>query len=203
MKRTTQPSRRADATDVRVTAPLDTPLGRLLAAATDEGICRLEFHDGKALPSGSDGDSSSALDHIRRLEQELAEYFAGKRTVFTVPLVYLGTAFQRAVWQQLLRIPYGETRCYHDIARAVRRPRGPRAVGQANGSNRLVILIPCHRVIAKDGGLGGYGCGLWRKQFLLDLERGATPRAVQRWSGRSRYDMMRYMKQTTHSSRRW
>ena len=106
------------------------------------------------------------------LPAELADYFAGARTTFDVPIVYPGTAFQQAVWEQLLRIPYGETRSYEDIAVAVGRPSAQRAVGMANGKNRIAIVIPCHRVVNKGGRLGGYGGGLWRKQFLLDLERG-------------------------------
>ena len=110
--------------------------------------------------------------HIDRLKAELAEYFAGKRRVFEVPIVYPGSPFQQAVWKELLRIPYGATRSYEDVARAVGRSAAQRAVGTANGQNRVAIVIPCHRVVNKDGRLGGYGGGLWRKQFLLDLERG-------------------------------
>jgi AraC family transcriptional regulator of adaptative response/methylated-DNA-[protein]-cysteine methyltransferase len=109
---------------------------------------------------------------LSRAEKELAEYFAGKRRDFTVPLHPVGTPFQRAVWNQLQQIPYGETCSYEDLAKAVKKPASAcRAVGQANGRNRIVILIPCHRVVNKDGSLGGYGGGLWRKKFLLELER--------------------------------
>ena len=88
-----------------------------------------------------------------------------------MPLEYPGTPFQRAVWQRLLRIPFGQTIAYERLARDVGRPGAQRAVGTANGQNRLGIVIPCHRVVNKNGQLGGYGGGLWRKQFLLDLER--------------------------------
>ena len=99
---------------------------------------------------------------------------AGSRTRFEVPLVYPGSPFQRAVWEQLLRIPYGEMRSYEDVAIAVGAPGAQRAVGRANGQNRIAILIPCHRVVNKGGKLCGYGGGLWRKQFLLDLEARAS-----------------------------
>ena len=91
-----------------------------------------------------------------------------------MPLIYPGTPFQERVWDGLLRIPYGETWSYEDLAKHVGTPKGSRAVGMANGRNRIAILIPCHRVVNKGGKLGGYGGGLWRKQFLLDLEHGAA-----------------------------
>ena len=92
-----------------------------------------------------------------------------------MPLVFPGSPFQVSVWKALLTIPYGTTWSYEQLAIAVGTPRGSRAVGHANGQNRLGIIIPCHRVVNKDGKLGGYGGGLWRKQFLLDLERGFLP----------------------------
>lgn len=106
------------------------------------------------------------------LRTELSEYFEGKRKEFTLPLVAPGTAFQQAVWAQLRRIPYGTTLSYEELARRVDRPGAQRAVGTANGMNRIAILIPCHRVVNKGGALGGYGGGVWRKQRLLDLEQG-------------------------------
>jgi AraC family transcriptional regulator of adaptative response/methylated-DNA-[protein]-cysteine methyltransferase len=156
-----------------------SPLGPLIAAATRDGVCMLEFADHGTL------DRQSALlrrhfdapvvpgshEHLERLEAELDEYFAGALQSFTVPLTYPGTRFQRRVWDQLRAIPYGETRSYEDIAVAIGAPRAARAVGRANGLNRICILIPCHRVVAKDGGLGGYASGLRRKQFLLELEQ--------------------------------
>ena len=107
------------------------------------------------------------------MRTELAEYFAGTRQSFTVPLDAPGTPFEERVWQALNRIPYGETRSYEDIAREVATPAAVRAVGRANGMNRIAIVIPCHRVLNKSGELGGYGGGLWRKRRLLDLERTA------------------------------
>src|SRR5262249_14779761 len=110
--------------------------------------------------------------HLARVRDELAEYFAKGRERFTVPLLYPGSPFQQSVWIALLEIPYGETRSYEAIASVVGTAGACRAVGRANGQNRLCILIPCHRVVNKDGRLCGYGGGLWRKQFLLDLEAG-------------------------------
>src|SRR5262249_54480952 len=102
---------------------------------------------------------------------ELSEYFARQRTEFHVPLVYPGTPFQVSVWERLRRIPYGETLSYEALARDIGCPNGQRAVGLANGRNRIGVIIPCHRVVNKDGHLGGYGGGVWRKEFLLALER--------------------------------
>jgi AraC family transcriptional regulator of adaptative response/methylated-DNA-[protein]-cysteine methyltransferase len=110
--------------------------------------------------------------HLQVLRNELAEYFGGKRKNFTGPLLYPGTPFQERVWEELLRIPYGETCSYEDLARRIGSADAQRAVGHANGCNRIAIVIPCHRVVNKDGKLGGYGGGLWRKQYLLDLEKG-------------------------------
>jgi AraC family transcriptional regulator, regulatory protein of adaptative response / methylated-DNA-[protein]-cysteine methyltransferase len=159
---------------------IESPVSPLLMAATDAGLCALEFVGRNDLDEQLDSLRQS-LDmpvvpgshpHLTRAEKELGEYFAGTRRDFTVPMAPTGTPFQRAVWDQLLRIPYGETWSYEDLARAVKKsPSACRAVGQANGRNRIVILIPCHRVVNKDGSLGGYGGGLWRKRFLLELER--------------------------------
>src|SRR6185436_11412222 len=110
-------------------------------------------------------------EHLEQLHGELARYFAGSSRSFSVPLTYPGTPFQRQVWEQLLAIPYGETRSYEELAAAVGSPKAVRAVGRANGLNRISILIPCHRVINKDSRLGGYGGGLGRKQYLLNLEQ--------------------------------
>jgi AraC family transcriptional regulator of adaptative response/methylated-DNA-[protein]-cysteine methyltransferase len=166
-------------TDIVVTISLDTPVGPLVAGATDEGVCLLEF----AEPSRQKAQLSALRrqfgavepgrhDFTDQLAEELAEYFGGSRREFTVPVVLTGTPFQHRVWEELLRIPYGETRSYEDVARAVGSASAVRAVGSANGRNRIAIVVPCHRVINKGGALGGYGGGLDRKQFLLDLERG-------------------------------
>jgi AraC family transcriptional regulator of adaptative response/methylated-DNA-[protein]-cysteine methyltransferase len=160
-----------------VTTVITSPLGPLAAATTDEGICLLEFE-----PRSDRSEKWFAQqfdcavvpgDHqnLRQLRSELVEYFAGRRTNFDVPIVMAGTEFQRRVWRQLCRIDFGKTCSYADIARQVGRPAGVRAVGQANGRNPICIIVPCHRVVNSGGKLGGYGGGLWRKQYLLDLER--------------------------------
>ena len=102
----------------------------------------------------------------------MAEYFSGKRHQFMVSLDFRGTDFQKRAWQALQKIPYGETRSYQQQATAINHPKAARAVANANNQNRLSVLIPCHRVIAKDGGLAGYGGEIWRKRFLLALEQG-------------------------------
>ena len=113
------------------------------------------------------GDSP-LLDSLRA---ELAEYFAGSRQRFELALDLAGSPFEMEVWRGLLEIPYGETRSYEALAEKVGRPGAQRAVGTANGHNRIAIVVPCHRVVNKDGRLGGYGGGLWRKHYLLDLEQ--------------------------------
>ena len=171
------PSSSRDRGMVTVTRIL-SPLGPLFAGATDEGICLLEFTDRRMLETQIDrlgrrlgvGFMAGRHDHFDALDTQLAEYFAGKRTKFDLPLVMPGTDFQRAAWDALQSIPYGETRTYREQAEAVGNPRAVRAVARANGDNRLAIVIPCHRVIATDGTLAGYGGGLWRKRYLLDLE---------------------------------
>jgi AraC family transcriptional regulator of adaptative response/methylated-DNA-[protein]-cysteine methyltransferase len=165
---------------------IDSPLGPLLAGAADRGICLLEFSDPRRLAAQVAtlerrlGADAALGEHplIARLGSELAEYFDGRRREFTVPLYYPGSEFQRLVWDALRRIPYGETRSYESLAMTVGRPAAQRAVGKANGDNRIAIVIPCHRVVRKDGTLCGYGGGLWRKQWLLELERGVTPLAL-------------------------
>ncbi len=157
----------------------ETPLGAMLALADDNGLALLEFVDRRGL--------ERELEHIQRqlkrrvlpgahrllaqIDEELAAYFAGRALTFATPLALTGSPFQRAVWNQLLTIPAGTTRSYAAIAAAVGRPAAVRAVGRANGDNRLCIVVPCHRVIGSDGALTGYGGGLWRKQWLLEHER--------------------------------
>jgi AraC family transcriptional regulator of adaptative response/methylated-DNA-[protein]-cysteine methyltransferase len=109
--------------------------------------------------------------HFDALQRELAEYFHGERREFTVPVLAPGSPFQRKVWSGLRAIPFGRTRSYGEQAGALGLPAAVRAVARANGANRISIIIPCHRVIGGDGKLVGYGGGLWRKKFLLDLER--------------------------------
>jgi len=166
-----------------MTTSLSSPVGPLVAGATEQGVCLLEFADRPALPRQL-GVLRRRLDavpvpgrnrHLDCLEEELGRYFDGRLTRFEVPLVAPGTPFQESVWAELQRIPYGETCSYEALARRVGRPGAQRAVGRANGDNRIAIVIPCHRVVQKDGGLRGYGGGLWRKKFLLDLEQ--SPRS--------------------------
>jgi AraC family transcriptional regulator of adaptative response/methylated-DNA-[protein]-cysteine methyltransferase len=158
---------------------IETPLGPMVAGAASAGICLLEFSDRRMLEAQFErirrrfpvpmvpGES----DHLHQLRAELTDYFAVKRREFTVPLVYPGTEFEQRVWNQLLAIPCGETRSYQNIARTLGQPGASRAVGRANGMNRIAILIPCHRVVNQNGELGGYGGGLWRKRILLELEK--------------------------------
>lgn len=157
---------------------IETPLGPMMAAATDKGLCLLEFTDRRMLETelqSIERRLSARMipgdhDHIRQTEQELSEYFWKTRTTFDVGLDLVGTEFQKLVWQALLAIPYGETRSYRQQAEALGRPTAVRAVASANGQNHLAIIVPCHRVIGSDGGLTGYGGGLARKRRLLRLE---------------------------------
>ena len=112
--------------------------------------------------------------HLNQLRKELEKYFAGDLKQFSVPLVYPGTPFQERVWNELLRIPYGQTRSYEDLARRIGSADAQRAVGHANGTNRIAIVIPCHRVVSKDGTPGGYRWGVERKEWLLERERAST-----------------------------
>lgn len=160
---------------------LDSPVGPLVAAAVDEGVAFLEFGTPERLDrqlaileKHFGAVRAGSHRHLDALANELSEYFAGSRRRFEVPLVIRGTAFQESVWHRLLDIPYGETVAYSDIAAALSVRNGQRAVGLANGQNRIAIVIPCHRVIERGGGLRGYGGGLDRKRFLLGLERANT-----------------------------
>ena len=158
---------------------LASPVGDMIAGATEHGVCFLEWHSRGGVDRILErvqkryrmplvaGDS----EHLTALQRELGAYFTGTLRQFTVSIDVTGTEFERAVWAQLLQIPYGETRSYNNIAAAIGKPKACRAVGRANGANYVSILIPCHRVIESGGGLRGYGGGLWRKQFLLELER--------------------------------
>lgn len=162
-----------------LTAWIESPFGPMIAAATSKGICLLEFTDRRMLDNQFKrlrryyhcaivpGENS----HLAQLKKELKEYFAGERKTFTVSLVIQGSPFEEKVWKALLAIPSGKTATYEEIARLIGQPKSSRAVGRANGMNRIAIVVPCHRVINKNGELGGYGGGVWRKKILLDLER--------------------------------
>jgi AraC family transcriptional regulator, regulatory protein of adaptative response / methylated-DNA-[protein]-cysteine methyltransferase len=153
----------------------ETSLGSMLVAATDKGICRLSFDEGEeALTSRFPGATiSPADDTMRDLIAGAIAAVEQPRSMPDLPLDVAGTAFQQAVWQELRRIPPGETRTYAQIAAAVGRPGAVRAAGTANGQNRVAVLIPCHRVIGTDGTLRGYAYGLERKQKLLERENAA------------------------------
>ncbi|WED66206.1 methylated-DNA--[protein]-cysteine S-methyltransferase [Synoicihabitans lomoniglobus] len=162
---------------------INTPLGRMLAVADDAGLHILDFVDRRGL-------ERKLITLRQRLKvtvipgthpvltaaaSQISEYFAGRRVTFDLPLVPLGTEFENAAWRHLRSIPPGTTQSYSDMAAALGRPGASRAVGRANGMNFLSIIIPCHRVIAANGDLTGYGGGLWRKQWLLNHESAVVP----------------------------
>jgi len=157
---------------------LETPLGPMLCIADDKalyllifgGRLKLEQHANQLRQKLKAAIIPGETAITTQLKKELNEYFDGKRTIFNTPIKLLGTDFQQQVWQTLMAIPVGETRSYRDIAVAVGNPKGYRAVARANATNRVVLLIPCHRVINANGNLGGYGCGLNRKEWLLNHE---------------------------------
>ena len=138
--------------------------------AQEKGICAILF-DHVIEESGYFIRRPVNAPQFFGLHKQLQEYFRGKRTVFDLPLQAAGTEFQVSVWKALLKIPYGQTRSYKEIAEKIKRPKAVRAVGGANGSNPVPIIIPCHRVISHDGTLGGYSAGLDIKTQLLELER--------------------------------
>jgi methylated-DNA-[protein]-cysteine S-methyltransferase len=149
------------------TMPFESPVGRLVLESDGDVLI------GIWLPTQAAGKCRSKADDvptvIKETATQLEEYFAGERTDFDVTMELDGTAFQRSVWRELTRIPYGTTISYKELARRVGRPNGPRAVGQANGRNPIPIIVPCHRVVASDG-IGGYGGGLPMKRALLAVE---------------------------------
>lgn len=175
-----QPPGKIHATDCITISWIDTPIGPMVVGATSKAVCFLEYTDPKRLEEQSEALKKhfkiaivpGTNEWIEKLNVQLGEYFKGGRKNFDVPLIYPGTPFEEKVWNELLKIPYGETRSYEALAKIVGSPLGQRAVGRANGLNRIAIVIPCHRVVNKNGNLGGYGGGLWRKQRLLELETG-------------------------------
>ncbi len=157
---------------------ITTPIGPMFACATNQGVCLLEFSDRTGLENyikklcralnavllpGSNA-------HLDQLQEQIKDYFQGQRKKFNLKLFTPGTKFQNNVWSALQDIPYGETRTYAQQAISINRPKSVRAVASANGRNRIAIIIPCHRVIGKDGSLTGYAGGLTRKKWLLELE---------------------------------
>jgi AraC family transcriptional regulator of adaptative response/methylated-DNA-[protein]-cysteine methyltransferase len=175
---------RARETALLVAGWIETPLGPMLAIAGNDGLELLEFVDRRALERELQelrrklGGAIVPGDHpiLRQTAAELREYFNGGRRRFDIPLKQRGSAFQRGVWRALCDIPYGTTRSYADMARAVGSPSAVRAIGMVNGQNPMAIVVPCHRVIRSDGSLCGYGGGRWRKQWLLDHERKSLAR---------------------------
>jgi len=183
----TSPIRASGRTVVHVTR-VESPVGQLVLGATDTDLVLLEFVDRRMLPTQV-ARVAKALGCVfapgetpllKRVRTQLDEYFSGRRKNFDLPIAMTGTPFQTSVWKALLEIPSGATRSYKDVAEAIGRPEAVRAVARANGDNRMAIVIPCHRVIGADGKLVGYGGGLWRKQRLLDLERGVTSLAWEK-----------------------
>ena len=149
----------------------ESPIGPLLIAGDSEAIRLIGFPKNGKPQRPEAGWTESAGGPLAEVVRQLREYFAGQRTGFELPLALEGTEFQRKVWRKLQEIPYGETISYGELAKRVGNPKASRAVGSANGKNRIPIVIPCHRVIAGDGGLGGFGGGLSVKEKLLSLEK--------------------------------
>jgi O-6-methylguanine DNA methyltransferase len=158
---------RADSNSLQI-AWIESPVGLLRAGASDTALRLLEF----AAADSTQALSSASTPLLEQTRRELAEYFAGTRRRFEVPVSFPGSPFQERVWTALCSIGYGERISYLEQSRRVGDEKAIRAVAQANGQNPIAIIVPCHRVINSDGKLGGYGGGLLRKQFLLDLERG-------------------------------
>jgi O-6-methylguanine DNA methyltransferase len=166
-------------------AEFESPLGPLRLLSTASGVAYLELPhaNGRGLAgwlsrNAPEAKTVEAFAPNRAAIAQVLEYLEGKRTAFTLPLDLRGTPFQREVWQELLRIPYGETRSYHEVARAIGEPLACRAVGGANSANPLALIVPCHRVVASHG-LGGYAGGLALKRRLLTLERNRAAASKQ------------------------
>ena len=167
--------------DARLRADwIETPMGAMVAVSSEHALHLLEFTERRALPAELAAlrrDAKGGLGFGRfaptdMIEREMADFIAGRCAEFNTPLSPLGTRFTQDVWQALRKIPAGQTRSYSQLARDMGRPEATRAVARANGANPIAIIIPCHRVLGADGSLTGYGGGLWRKQKLIELERG-------------------------------
>ena len=170
---------------------LTTPLGPMFICATDDGVCLLEFVDRKILEKEFK-DIQKQLNakiiagenrHIKKAKIEISEYFNGQRKKFNVNILTPGTSFQNAVWNCLMSISYGETSTYNQLAKEIGKPKAIRAVGSANAFNRISIIVPCHRVIGKDGKLTGYGGGIERKRWLIEHEQ----KNANSYAGTARY----------------
>ena len=157
---------------------IETPIGPLLAGANEDGICLLEFTDRRMLETQikilekrlNAELYSGKSPYFKPLAKQIAEYFSGDRHEFDIPLVTPGTPFQKEVWEAITTVPFGKIRTYKQQSIQINNPKAVRAVGSANGDNRIAIIIPCHRILGNNGALVGYGGGLWRKRFLLELE---------------------------------
>ncbi|HEY2146009.1 MAG TPA: methylated-DNA--[protein]-cysteine S-methyltransferase [Steroidobacteraceae bacterium] len=154
---------------------VDSPIGRLMLTSDGEALTGLYmnlYRNKPAMRPGSSDDwvQNATWDPFPLAMRQLKEYFAGTRRIFDLPLSMLGTDFQQRVWRELIKIPYGETWSYGQLARRIDNPNGSRAVGLANGRNPIAIVVPCHRVIGADGSLTGFGGGIERKQWLLAHE---------------------------------
>lgn len=148
-----------------------SPIGNLCLSASNEGVCAVRFHDCQSEPNDNSVAEDAALAHIKNTIIQLDEYFEGKLSKFSLPLVLSGTTFQNAVWNALQQIPYGQTVSYKNIAQVIGNVKASRAVGMANNRNPLPIIIPCHRVIGQNGAMVGYAGQIWRKEWLLKHER--------------------------------
>lgn len=160
--------------DITLYTQIPSPIGPLLLSGSERALEGLHMSPAAPRPGWR-----SAREPFAQAAEQLEQYFAGERDSFDLALHMRGTGFQRDVWNALLTIPYGETRSYGEIARQVGRPDRARAVGAANGSNPISIIVPCHRVIGSDGSLTGYGGGLDRKRWLLEHEAGVGSLALE------------------------
>ena len=157
---------------------ISTPIGSMIASASESGICLFQFEDSKLLEKQFKKIKNLVLSenvfkvkrHLDVLEQQVSEYFNKNRKKFDIQLDLTGTTFQKTTWKQLTKIPYGITISYKQQAKSIHSPKSFRAIGAANGQNPVVILIPCHRIVASNGNLTGYSGGLWRKKILLEHE---------------------------------
>lgn len=154
---------------------METPIGTLVVKADDFGITKVYLGDeNEKEQAGENSQNTKAQAYVKQACTELGEYFSGKRKKFDVPVHMQGTPFQESVWQALREIPYGETRSYKQIAERIGNPKAMRAVGMANNRNKILLLVPCHRVIGANGAMVGFGCGLSVKEYLLAMEKTYT-----------------------------
>lgn len=156
---------------------LNSPIGRCRLTASDQGLRSIDFLDEEGEQTTAEQAAQPSFPHLLRALEQLDAYFSGKLTTFTCTLAPQGTEFQKRVWKRLSEIPFGVTKSYGQIASEISQPRASRAVGGANNKNPLPIIVPCHRVVGANNALVGFGCGLWRKQWMLKHEGIALPLA--------------------------